>query len=348
MSIERVWFGRDRAARAARAALVPAERVFASLSGLRTLFYDAGWVTGSQAPIPVVSVGNLTVGGTGKTPVSAWIARWFRDHGAHPAIVMRGYGGDEPAVHRVLNPDVDVVTSADRFRGVEEAARRGADVAILDDGFQHRQLRRNVDIVLVSADQWPETVHLLPAGPWREPLSAVGRAQLVIVTRKAAAGADVDRVHARLARVAPRVPRVSVHLAPDELVEVDGGGRAPLSALQGERVVAVAAVGDPAAFVHQLEANASGVHPILFRDHHEFRRADVERIIAAEHGTGRVVCTLKDAVKLRNLWPRGGPALWYVSQRVIVERGVGGIEQLLASVIRSMDAPNSPADSGPV
>jgi tetraacyldisaccharide 4'-kinase len=348
MSMDRVWFGRDRASRAARAALMPAERVFAGVSGLRTLLYDAGWVKGSTAPIPVVSVGNLTVGGTGKTPVSGWIARWLRDHGGHPAIVMRGYGDDEPAVHRVLNPDVEVVTSVDRFRGVEEASRRGADVAVLDDGFQHRQLRRDVDIVLVSADQWPDEVHLLPAGPWREPLSALRRADLVVVTRKAAAGPDVDRVHERLARVAPRVPRVSIHLEPDELVRIDGAERAPMASLRGERVVAVAAIGDPTAFVRQLEANASGVHPILFRDHHEFRPADVARVVAAAHGSERVICTLKDAVKLRNLWPRGGPALWYVSQRVVVERGVGGIEQLLGTVLRLRDTRTSPADSGSV
>ena len=152
--IERIWFGDDRSSRAARAALVPAERVFASIAGLRTLLYDAGWVKGRAASIPVVSVGNLTVGGSGKTPIAAWIARWLLDHGARPSIVMRGYGEDEPLVHRTVNPDIEVVTGADRFAAVDEAARRGADVAVLDDGFQHRQLFRDVDIVVVSADQW--------------------------------------------------------------------------------------------------------------------------------------------------------------------------------------------------
>lgn len=346
--VDRIWFGRDPAARAARAVLMPAERIFAGVSGLRTLLYDAGWVKGSQPSVPVVSVGNLTVGGTGKTPIAAWIARWLRDHGAHPAIVMRGYGEDEPAVHRALNPDVDVVTSHDRFRGVEEAARRGADIAVLDDGFQHRQLRRNADVVLISADRWPDEVHLLPAGPWREPLSAVKRADLVIVTRKAASEMDVDRVHQRLAKIAPRVPRVSVHLAPDELVQVAGAARAPITSLNGERVTVVAAIGDPTAFVGQIEAHAAKVTPVVFRDHHEFSRADVARIVSASHGSARVVCTLKDAVKLRNSWPREAPGLWYVSQRVSVERGVGGLEQLLARALRTRDARHSPANSGPV
>jgi tetraacyldisaccharide 4'-kinase len=345
--MERIWFGKDTASRAVRAALLPAERVFAGISGLRTLLYDAGWVRGEQPAVPVVSVGNLTVGGTGKTPLAAWIARWLRDHGGHPAIVMRGYGDDEPAVHRALNPDVDVVVGVDRARAAEEAVRRGADIVVLDDGFQHRQLRRDVDIVLVSADQWLENIHLLPAGPWREPLSAVRRAHLVVVTRKAVDDRTVDRVHDRLARVAPRVPRLSVHLQPDELVRIDLTERASVTALAGERVTAVAAIGDSSAFFHQIERNAASVHRIAFRDHHRYTRADVSRIVAESAGSARVVCTLKDAVKLRDLWPRQALALWYVSQRVTVERGVGGIEQLLDTALRTRSTRNSPANSGP-
>jgi tetraacyldisaccharide 4'-kinase len=345
--IERIWFGEDRPSRAARAALVPAERVFAGVSGLRTLLYDAGWVNGRTPVLPVVSVGNLTVGGTGKTPIAAWIARWLRDHGGHPAIVMRGYGADEPLVHRTVNPEIEVVTGADRAAAVEEAARRGADIAVLDDGFQHRQLRRDVDIVLVSADRWTDEIHLLPAGPWREPLSAARRADLVIVTRKAVSERAVDRVNEALARVAPRVRRMSVHLEPDELIRADGAERAPITALQGERIVAVAAVGDPGAFFRQLEAHAANVHQLAFRDHHHFTPADVVRIVAAAHGSARVMGTLKDVVKLRALWPRGAPALWYVSQRVVVERGVGGVEQLLETALRTRSTRNSPANSGP-
>jgi tetraacyldisaccharide 4'-kinase len=345
--IERIWFGDDRSSRAARAALVPAERLFATAAGLRTLLYDAGWVKGRAASIPVVSVGNLTVGGSGKTPIAAWIARWLLDHGARPSIVMRGYGEDEPLVHRTVNPDIEVVTGADRVAAVEEAARRGADVAVLDDGFQHRQLLRDVDIVVISADQWTEEQHLLPAGPWREPLSAVRRAQLVIVTRKAAPVRAVDRVNEVLAKVAPRVPRMTVHLAPDELIRVGGVERVPVTSIGGERVTVVAAVGDPAAVFQQIASYARAVHPMPFRDHHRFNAQDVARIVTGAQGSARVIGTLKDAVKLRDLWPRGAPALWYVSQRVVVERGVGGLEQLIETALRARSAPNSPADTGP-
>jgi tetraacyldisaccharide 4'-kinase len=346
--MERIWYGTDNLARAARAVLVPAERLFAGISGVRTLLYDAGWVKGAAPQIPIVSVGNLTVGGTGKTPVSAWIAQWLRNHGARPAVIMRGYGSDEPAVHRELNPDVDIVLDVDRRRAVADAVHRGADIAVLDDAFQHRQLQRTVDIVLISADRWSDEIHLLPAGPWREPLSALRRANLVIVTRKAVGVADVERVHAALSSVAPRVPRVSVHLAADDLVRADAGGREPLTAVAGERITVVAAIADPVAFVRQLEANGARVDPMVYRDHHDFDAADIRQIMASAGASARVVCTLKDAVKLRKLWPRGGHSLWYVSQRVIVERGVGGIEQLLDQALRARRPQDSLAHPGPV
>jgi tetraacyldisaccharide 4'-kinase len=345
--IERIWFGEDRPSRAARAALVPAERVFAGVSGLRTLLYDAGWVKGRSVSIPVVSIGNINVGGSGKTPIAAWIARWLRDHGAHPAIVMRGYGDDEPLVHRTVNADIPVVIGADRAAAVEEAVTRGADIAVLDDGFQHRQLNRDVDLVVVSADQWTDEVRLLPAGPWREPLSAIRRGSMVIVTRKAATERQVDRVNEAIARVAARVPRMTVHLAPDELIRVDGTERVSMTALNEEHVTVVAAIGDPAAFFRQVESHAHRIHPIAFRDHHRFSPSDVSRIVNEASGSARVVGTLKDAVKLRDLWPRGAPGLWYVSQRVVVERGVGGLEQLLEGALRARSTPNSPAASGP-
>ena len=345
--IERIWFGDGGPARAARAALLPAERVFAGVSGLRTLLYDAGWVKGRSASIPVVSVGNISVGGTGKTPIAAWIARWLGDHGGHPAIVMRGYGEDEPLVHRTINPDIPVVTGADRVAAVDEASTLGADIAVLDDGFQHRRLQRDVDIVVISADQWTDEVHLLPAGPWREPLSAVRRASLVIVTRKAATERAVDRVNEAISRVAARVPRMTVHLAPDELIRVDGSERVSVSAMKDEHVTVVAAIGDPPAFFRQIERHASRIHPMAFRDHHKFSAADVTRIVTEASGSARVVGTLKDVVKLRDLWPRGAPPLWYVSQRVVVERGVGGLEQLLESALRARSTRPSPAASGP-
>jgi tetraacyldisaccharide 4'-kinase len=152
--VERVWFGTDALASTVRTALIPAERVFGGLVGARDILYDAGWLPARATPIPAVSVGNLTVGGTGKTPMAAWIARGLAARGARPAIVLRGYGDDEPLVHRVLNPEIPVVIGADRVDAVGRAAAGGATVAVLDDAFQHRRVQRAADIVLVSADRW--------------------------------------------------------------------------------------------------------------------------------------------------------------------------------------------------
>jgi tetraacyldisaccharide 4'-kinase len=333
--IERLWYGRDSIASAARTALIPVERVFGGIVGARDILYDAGWLSEVEPKIPAVSVGNLTVGGTGKTPIAAWIARGLAARGAHPAVILRGYGDDEPLVHRTLNPDVPVVINADRVLAVAEAAQGGADIAVLDDAFQHRRVQRVADLVLVSADRWTGEVRLLPAGPWREPLEAVRRATLVIVTRKAASDSRVDEVHEQLSRAARGIPRVSVRLDPAELVSADGSGATrPIESLRGLTVRAILSIADPHAFVAQLAANGVSVVPRIFPDHHPFAANEVVALAGEFDRNEIVICTLKDAVKLAPAWPRLAPPLWYVSQQVMVERGVGGLERVLDDLVR--------------
>lgn len=332
---ERVWYGGDRASAVMRALLSPAERVFGGLVGARDILYDAGWLATHETAIPAVSIGNLTVGGTGKTPIAAWVARGLEARGAHPAIVLRGYGDDEPKVHETLNPSIPVVVNPDRIAATKEAARRGADVAVLDDAFQHRRARRVADLVLVSADRWSSDIHLLPAGPWREPLRAARRATLLVVTRKAAPAAQVDAVHQALAAAAPGVPRVSVHLAPFELVRATGDRTAePIESLRGQTIRAILSIADPGAFIRQLEAAGAHVLPSIFPDHHAFSDEEIRALTAGLSPREFMVCTLKDAVKLAPRWPRLAPPLWYVSQQVMVERGVGGIEHVLDELVR--------------
>jgi tetraacyldisaccharide 4'-kinase len=310
--------------------------VFGGIVGARDILYDAGWLPAHDTPIPALSVGNLTVGGTGKTPIAAWIARGLADRGAHPAIILRGYGDDEQLVHARLNPDVPVVVGVDRTAAVREAAARGADVAVLDDAFQHRRVQRMADLVLISADRWTPDVRLLPAGPWREPLKAVRRATLVIVTRKAASDRDVENVHEQLARVAPGIPRVSVRLDPSELVRADDPTeRRSLDDLAGTFVRCVLSIADPDALVRQLEWRGARVQAAIFPDHYAFTDDEVRRIAATFAAGDWVVCTLKDAVKLAPRWPRLAPPLWYVSQQVMVERGVGGLERVLDDIVRA-------------
>ena len=334
--VDRVWYGDGAFASVSRAVLSPVERVFRGVVGARDILYDAGWLPTHETTIPVISVGNLTVGGSGKTPISAWIAQGLAARGLKPSIVLRGYGADEPLVHKHLNPDVPVVTNADRVLAVAEASRLGADIAVLDDAFQHRRVRRIADLVLVSADQWTPEVHLLPAGPWREPLKAIRRATVVVVTRKAAGDKVVEAVHQRLSQIAPSVPRVSVRFELGELTDIrDDTTTRPVASLAGATIRAVLSIANPGAFIRQLEQFGARVRPSIYPDHHNFSEAEVAKIASEHDGIDAFVCTLKDAVKLGPHWPRLAPSLWYVSQHVMVERGVGGIERLLDDVVRA-------------
>jgi tetraacyldisaccharide 4'-kinase len=283
----------------------------------------------------VLSVGNLTVGGTGKTPIAAWAAGELERRGAAPAIVLRGYGGDEPLVHRRLNPSIPVVVDADRVRGVEAARELGADVAVLDDAFQHRRIARTADWVLVSADRWSERRRLLPAGPWRESLDALSRATAVIVTRKAATRDAADVVAGRIRRQAG-APAVAVaYLSLGDLRRVGADLSRPITDLRGSRVLLIAAIGDPAALRSQLEADGAIVDARAYGDHHAFTDEDVASLARDAEAAVIAVCTLKDAVKLGSRWPRAAPALWYVSQRVTIEDGTALLARSLDTVLEA-------------
>ncbi len=347
---EWVWYGRGAGPAVARAALAPAALLFRAGAAARGALYDAGLARAHPLGLPALGVGNLTVGGTGKTPVAAWACAELRRRGARPALLLRGVGGDEARVHALLNPDVPVVADPDRVRGAARAAEGGADALVLDDAFQHRRARRDVDLVLVSAERWGDAPRLLPAGPYREGLGALRRAAAVVVTRKAASPADADRVATRVAaalgaargaaRGAAAEDVAVVHLAADALHRWDAGAHGgpggdaerPLAALRGAAVVAAAGVGDPAAFAAQLAAAGARVELARYADHHAYTAADAAQLAGRAKRGALLVTTLKDAVKLGPLWPRGAAPLWYVTQRVTVERGAEALAARLDAV----------------
>ena len=332
--IERLWWGTARTDRAARAALTPLELLYSGVVAARGFLYDTGVLRSRIGALPALSIGNLSVGGTGKTPLAAWAAAELARRGAHPAIVLRGYGDDEPLVHAALNPDLPVVVSVDRVAGMDRARVLGADVAVLDDAFQHRRARRDADIVLVSAERWTARPRLLPAGPWREPLSALRRASHVVITRKSA-GEDVAATARReLETIVRGVPISTVHLRPEALRSATGPETRALDTLDGAQVRAIAGIGNPEAFFEQLRATGARVAPSPWPDHHHFTSEEISRIaLGAMTITDLVVCTLKDAVKLGPHWPRQAPPLWYVSQRVVVEDGAAALADLLDSLV---------------
>jgi tetraacyldisaccharide 4'-kinase len=345
---ERLWYDESPAWRAARGALAPAGWLYAAATAMRNAMYDTGLLRSIAPSIPTLSVGNLTVGGTGKTPIAAWAAGELLARGARPAIVLRGYGDDEPLVHLRLNPAALVMTDADRVRGVARAQAAGADCVILDDAFQHRRVRRTEDWLLVAAERWRPVQRCLPAGPLRESVSAMARASLLVVTRKSGSRERAEEVASLVARRAVDVPVAVVHLAPDALRRVSDDLALSLSALGGARVLAIAAVGAPEEFFTQLRRSGADVDEAPYRDHHAFDVADVAALVRRADACDLVVCTLKDAVKLGPLWPQNGPALWYLSQRAVVERGRAALDTSLSSMLatRTSAAPTA-GSAGP-
>jgi len=325
---EWLWDDPGAGARAARALLSPASMLFGAIVRARNTLYTRHVLPVRTPRIPAVSIGNLTVGGTGKTPVSSWFAQQLEARGAHPAIVMRGYGADEPLVHARLAPTIPVIVNANRFEGIERAASQGAQVAVLDDAFQHRAVARVADVVLISADAGDDNDRLLPSGRYREPLEDVRRASLVIVTRKAASVDRARTVAARATRVAPDVPVAIVRLAL-EAVHTGAGAPAPLASLRNRRVLAIAGVGNAAAFGEQLAQAGAVVRLRAFPDHHPFTISDARSLARSLEGEEIPLCTLKDAVKLEPLWPREAAAIGYVSQAVIVEEQRSAIDAIL-------------------
>jgi tetraacyldisaccharide 4'-kinase len=333
---DRLWESPAFAARLARLALTPASWGYGAVVALRNAAYDAGWLRSHPLALPALSVGNLTVGGTGKTPVSAFIAARLAERGARPAIVMRGYGGDESLVHAKLNPGIPVVITPDRVLGAARARAEGCTVAVLDDAFQHRRALRDADIVLLAADfasgMRIPPVRLLPAGPWREPLGALRRASLIVVTRKHASRERAEEWLARARRHAPEQAGAVIHLAADRLVSWVSGESLGAASMRGRSVFAIAAIGDPRAFSGQLEQMGAGVTTVTMRDHHPYSAADGVDLARRAATADFVICTLKDVVKLGPLWPREAPPLWYLSQRVIVESGVEALDRILTAV----------------
>lgn len=283
-------------------------------------------VDAKRASIPVVSIGNLTVGGTGKTPLAGWIAEQFQRAGHQPAIVSRGYGGragrgpivvsrgegalveaavagDEPYLLAANLPGVRIVVGSDRYAGVERAAALGADVAILDDGFQHQQLARDLDIVLIDGSDPFGNGFLLPAGPLREPLSGLARAGIVIVTH--CPDAIPEEIEQAVRRHAPRALLMA---ADHRCLGLFDGEKRPVA--PPERVLAFCGIGKPERFRRDLEATGAKLVSFRpYRDHHNFTMPELSEIARlADRQQARIVTTEKDLARIGST-PHAGDLL---------------------------------------
>jgi tetraacyldisaccharide 4'-kinase len=316
------------------------------VTGLRNRLYDRGWKRSQRVPVPVVSVGTLTLGGTGKTPCVEYLAGFFRAQQRQVAILSRGYGSrgglnDEARVLADNLPDVPHLQGADRValarRAVEEWH---SEVLILDDGFQHRRLARDLDVVLIDASQPWAHGHLFPRGFLREGWSGLGRAGLVVVTRCDQVSADErGRLREAVAHVAPALPVVETVHRPVALVN---GARetAPLDR-PGGRVAAFCGIGNPDAFRGTLLHLGYAVTAFRsFPDHHAYSAKDLEDLHTWARHLAKdctVLTTQKDLVKLR-LTHLGGHELWAVRIRLHVEAGQDALDRKLAEVVNAVRA----------
>ena len=305
---ERVRESRGLAAICLRGALRLASFPYGWAVCRRNAAFDAGRREIRRAPVPVVSVGNLTVGGTGKTPLVGWLAGWFDAQGCRVAIVSRGYGAvagqtnDEARELADKLPHVPHVQHRDRVAAALEAINRHrADILLLDDAFQHRRLHRDLDIVLLDGLDPFGGEYLLPRGLLREPLASLSRADVVVLTRSDLIDCDTrEAIRRRVAQCAPRAMWLEAGLSAGELLQV---GHPPQSVetLRAKTIAAFCGIGNPAGFRRTLEA--AGLRVAAWRefpDHHRDTAADrasLDRWLRSLDGVQAVLCTHKDWVK---------------------------------------------------
>ncbi|MGH9433624.1 MAG: tetraacyldisaccharide 4'-kinase, partial [Terriglobia bacterium] len=310
-----------------RKLLAPAASLYGLAVQVRAAAYSRGLLRVRQLHRPVVGVGNLTVGGSGKTPLVAAITRLLVRRGFKPGILTRGYGrqggqrlialppranrdpdprttGDEPALLARALPAVPMVICADRYEGGRFAEEEfGVNVHVLDDGFQHLALRRDVDIVALDVTQPLFADAMLPAGRLREPLSGLGRAHLVVLTR--VDGEDTRDIETRLRGVNPGLQVFQSRTALQGWLDAASGAALAAEAGHGRQAYAFCGIGNPQAFIKDL--SRWGLNVIAtqkFPDHHVYSDRELTKLsrVARQSGAGALVTTEKDLMNLPRGW----------------------------------------------
>jgi len=323
-TLEQVWYER----RPVPLALAALEHVYRGLLAARRLVYRLGIRRARRLPVPVLVIGNLTVGGTGKTPLTQWLARELSARGWQPGVVLRGYGGSARGAQRV-RPDSDARDCGDEALllarslnvPVAIAARRadagsllcrdeGVDLVIADDGLQHWSLARDLEVVVVDGARGFGNGRLLPAGPLREPVSRLGGCDFAVLNLAIDSPTTPDdgRIGVDLG---PDLPTVAMRVRGTRAISMRQPGLVrPLSAFAAVTVHAVAAIGNPERYFRMLEAHGLRIERHAFPDHHPLRPRDLEF-----PGGQPVLITEKDAVKLSDT---GDLDVWVVPVEAVL------------------------------
>lgn len=341
--------GRQRGAKAAllRAALRALEVPYSAAMCVRNRRYDKNRPLAIEVGVPVISVGNITLGGTGKTPVVEWLARWLAERGRRVGIVSRGYGAkdgrpnDEALELAEKLPDVPHIQNADRVRGARRMIQdHDAQVLVLDDGFQHRRLNRDFDLVLIDALEPYGFEHVFPRGTLREPLAGWRRASAFLLTRADQVDEPTrEAIRTRALSYAPQAVWAEAAYVPKYLLAAAGGEQL-LEVFAGQPLAAFCGIGNPDAFRRSLEgAGLTLAGMRVLADHYAYPTAEVAELAAWAKGLGAAaaVCTYKDLVKVRGAWPAGVP-LVALASRLEVTRGEAELQEAIDSVIRDARA----------
>ena len=323
-------------------------RVYGSVIAARNRYWDAPQHV-QHVDVPVISIGNLTVGGTGKTPLVLWAAKRLLAAGGKPAVVSRGYrgragrgpvvvsdgsgplvradvSGDEPALISSALPGLIVVVGSDRVAGARKAIELGCDRILLDDGFQHRRLARNLNILLWDARTLPEEENLLPRGRLREPLDSARRADALVLTHSDETAID----RAVWAEAFPSLPGFTARHQPCGLISEEGTG-------PPRRVLAFCGIAQPDGFRHTLESQ--GIHIVrlkAFPDHHDYSDKELSDLATeAERARLPLVTTEKDWVKIRDRTLPQAPGWWRAPIELVIENADSLERMLLDTKVHS-------------
>ncbi len=333
------------AGRAARTLLKGPAAVYGCLMQARNRGYERGWLASRRLSVPVICVGNLTVGGTGKTPMTAWLCRELLRRGRKPAVICRGYKGqgrenDEVRLLRRAVPQAPVVVDADRVRGGETAIRdHGADVVVMDDGFQHRRLWRDLDLVMVDCMCPFGYGSVLPAGLLREPVRGLRRAHAVILSRsEQISDAERAALRERIASLQGDGKKVLAEARHEPKQIWTAAGQVSNEWMLRERnVYAFCGIGNPQAFFETLkgmDANLSGVQE--FPDHIVYTESMWRDIVrrSREAGADLLITTEKDWVKLKELPEMEYQSmLYWLEIGMVLTRGERELQELLDMVL---------------
>jgi tetraacyldisaccharide 4'-kinase len=273
---------------------------------LRRILYKLHVFSVHRALLKVISVGNVTLGGTGKTPFTMALARILEENlKKSVSILIRGYGWDEQEMLKRNLADVPVLVGQDRFRSSNKAVKLyGSDTAILDDGFQHWELARDLNIVLIDSRNPFGNGHLFPRGVLREPKRSLERADVIVLTKSNGSAAVMGAVRKEVSAVSKSAIILEAAHVPKHLYE----GRArifhDLSSVRAKRVILLSSIGDPLYFEETVTGlGADVIEHIKFPDHHDYREKDIERVTAKcdERHFDFIITTEKDIVKLNRL-----------------------------------------------